>query len=161
MSPPAASGPMVRGIPPINPATGLSTDYLNHFSEAMMILEMLPDSPDCLPEFLAWQPKSYAEHFATSGFSDAPHVLDAYSAADPELRRSLDTLADIMNAMLTAARDAMAAGGPGPATDTLAARTARGLKPLILRTAAMINGTAPALYIDRMASDPIDEMFAR
>jgi Xaa-Pro aminopeptidase len=161
MSPPAGSGAMIRGIPPINPATGLSTDYLNHFSEAMMILEMLPDAPECLSEFLAWEPKSYAEHFASSAFTDAPHVISAYEAAEPELRRSLDTLSDIMNAMLTAAREAMAVHGPGPATDVLAARTAKGLKPLISRTAAMINGAAPALYVDRTAVDSIDAVFAR
>jgi hypothetical protein len=161
MSPPAAAGPMVRGIPSINPSTGLSTDYLNHFSEATMILEMLPDVPECLSEFLAWRPKSYIEHFAGSGFSDSPHVIKAYEVAEPELRRSLDTLSDVMNGMLMAAREAMAVNGPGPATDMLAARTAKGLKPLISRTAAMINGTAPALYLDRMQSDDLDAMFAR
>ncbi|MDP3655070.1 MAG: hypothetical protein Q8R67_25705, partial [Rhodoferax sp.] len=27
----------------INPRTGLATDYLNHFNEAIMLLEMVPD----------------------------------------------------------------------------------------------------------------------
>jgi len=31
----------------INAATGLSTDYLNHFNEAIMLLDMLRDAPDC------------------------------------------------------------------------------------------------------------------
>ena len=29
----------------INPRTGLATDYLNHFNEAIMLLEMIPDMP--------------------------------------------------------------------------------------------------------------------
>ena len=47
----------------INPRTGLATDYLNHFNEAIMLLEMIPDMPECFEDFLGWQPLSYAEHF--------------------------------------------------------------------------------------------------
>ena len=47
----------------INPRTGLATDYLNHFNEAIMLLEMVPDMPECAEDFLSWQPLSYAEHF--------------------------------------------------------------------------------------------------
>ena len=38
----------------INPQTGLATDYLNHFNEVMMLLEMLPDMPDCAEDVLEW-----------------------------------------------------------------------------------------------------------
>ena len=36
----------------INPHTGLATDYLNHFNEAVMLLEMVPDMPECAEDFL-------------------------------------------------------------------------------------------------------------
>jgi hypothetical protein len=52
----------------INPQTGLATDYLNHFNEAIMLLEMIPDLPDCAEDFLVWSPLSYAEHFTASNF---------------------------------------------------------------------------------------------
>src|SRR3954466_5219569 len=52
----------------INPRTGLATDYLNHFNEAIMLLEMIPDMPDCAEDFLTWRPLSYREHFAASKF---------------------------------------------------------------------------------------------
>ncbi|HMH63198.1 MAG TPA: hypothetical protein VK561_18210, partial [Bradyrhizobium sp.] len=52
----------------INPRTGLATDYLNHFNEAIMLLEMVPDMPECAEDFLAWQPLSYGEHFTASHF---------------------------------------------------------------------------------------------
>ena len=32
----------------INPNTFLATDYLNHFNELVMFLEMIPDMPDML-----------------------------------------------------------------------------------------------------------------
>ena len=52
----------------INPATGLATDYLNHFNEAIMLLEMLSSCPECRDDFLGWRPMSYREHFAASRF---------------------------------------------------------------------------------------------
>ncbi len=38
----------------INPNTFLATDYLNHFNEMVMFLEMIPDMPDMLEEAKAW-----------------------------------------------------------------------------------------------------------
>jgi hypothetical protein len=49
----------------INPITGLATDYLNHFNEAIMMLELAPEMPDCMEDLSAWRPLSYCEHFAT------------------------------------------------------------------------------------------------
>ena len=56
----------------INPATGLATDYLNHFNEAIMLLEMLSSCPDCIEDFLAWQPLSYREHFCEFALQGPP-----------------------------------------------------------------------------------------
>jgi hypothetical protein len=42
----------------INAQTLLATDYLNHFNEIAMLLEMVPDMNDMLDEAKAWQPKS-------------------------------------------------------------------------------------------------------
>ena len=37
----------------INVNTLLATDYLNHFNEVIMLIEMLPDMPDMLEDVLA------------------------------------------------------------------------------------------------------------
>src|SRR5207253_7798547 len=71
----------------INPRTGLATDYLNHFNEAIMLLEMIPDLPDCAEDFLSWRPLSYREHFAASTFRARELAIAAYDAADPVIRR--------------------------------------------------------------------------
>ena len=68
----------------INPRTGLATDYLNHFNEAIMLLEMVPDMPECAEDFLGWQPLSYAEHFTASNFKARDLAIEAYESADPE-----------------------------------------------------------------------------
>ena len=73
----------------INPRTGLATDYLNHFNEAIMLLEMVPDLPECADDFLEWQPLSYAEHFTASNFK-APTMDEfeaMYAAVEAQGRR--------------------------------------------------------------------------
>jgi hypothetical protein len=43
IAPATTASPVTSGRtgPNINPVTGLSTDYLNHFTEAIMLLELL------------------------------------------------------------------------------------------------------------------------
>src|SRR5260221_607774 len=69
----------------INPRTGLATDYLNHFNEAIMLLEMVPAMPECAEDFLGWQPRSYAEHFTASNFKARDLAISAYESADPHI----------------------------------------------------------------------------
>jgi hypothetical protein len=145
--------------PKINPATGLATDYLNHFNEAIMLLEMLSSSPDCLEDFFAWRPMNYREHFAASGFKGRDQVIAGYEAADPALRNSLDALAATMTAMLEATRVALRSGMPPEAGALIAEAVAAWLKPLVARAGALINGendiktsaaTAPQAAVDRL-----------
>ena len=80
----------------INPKTRLATDYLNHFHEAIMLLELLPDTPECIVELIGWEPLSYQEHFAASHFKDKELAIAAYAAAEPSARGRLDELAAIL-----------------------------------------------------------------
>ena len=124
----------------INPATGLATDYLNHFNEAIMLLEMLSSCPDCRDDLLAWQPMSYREHFAASRFKGRAMAIAAYDAADSNLRDALDALAGAMTAVLEATCATISTDLPPEAAAALADRAAALLKPLIARTGALING---------------------
>lgn len=76
----------------INPVTLLATDYLNHFNEVIMLVEMVPDMPDMIEEVLAWEPKSYEAHFAESGFRDKDLAIEAFDAAPDDLRAQFDAL---------------------------------------------------------------------
>ena len=55
----------------INEQTLLATDYLNHFNEIVMLIEMVPDMPECLDDILEWTPKSYTQHFEDSSFTES------------------------------------------------------------------------------------------
>src|SRR6202165_5806635 len=74
----------------INPRTGLAPDYLNHFNEAVMLLEMVPDMPECAEDFLGWHPLSYAEHFTASNFRARDLAIEAYNSADEHIRAEFD-----------------------------------------------------------------------
>jgi hypothetical protein len=124
----------------INPKTRLATDYLNHFNEAIMLLDLLPQMPECIVELIGWEPLSYEEHFEASHFKDKSLAISAYEAADPIARVRLDELADTMNALLVATCETFQKRASLDAATALAAETAARLKPLVARAGAVING---------------------
>ena len=139
---PAAAAPAAaaRHISTINPLTGLSTDYLNHFTEAVMVLEMAIAMPECLDDLRSWRPKTYREHFATCRFAGRDAVITAYESASPAVRDALDGASETLNAVLLEARDTLL-GQPAPMKPEVIAQRAVSLaKPLIAHAAAIING---------------------
>jgi hypothetical protein len=128
----------------INPVTGLATDYLNHFNQAIMMLELLPQMPDCLEDLLGWQPRSYPEHFAASNFSDRELAIAAYDIAEPIVRCQLDELADTMNAILATTCEMMQKSSSPPHLTSLAHEAVTRLKPLVARAGAVIHGADDA-----------------
>jgi hypothetical protein len=69
----------------ICPDTGLATDYLNHFNEVAMLIQMLPDMPEASQEILDWRPRDYVSHFTVTGFRAKELAAAAYAAADSHL----------------------------------------------------------------------------
>ena len=74
----------------VNPATGLATDYLNLFNEAIMLFEMGLDMPDMAEELADWKRRGYVEHFEKSGFEMKEVVIAAYHHAPAEGRQAFD-----------------------------------------------------------------------
>jgi hypothetical protein len=137
----AAGGARLCGAN-INARTGLATDYLNHFNEAIMLLEMLSACPDCLEDILAWRLMSYRERFEASRFKGRELVIAAYDAAAPSVRDQLDALTATMAAVPEATRAALGVVTAPEAAGTIASSEAACLKPLIARDGAVINGEA-------------------
>ena len=136
----------------INPRTGLATDYLNHFNEAIMLLEMVPDMPECAEDFLAWSPLSYAEHFIASNFKDRDLAIEAYEMAEPGIRSEFDKLTDNMTSILTAVGSAMREARQDKTRATLAEQATGWVKPLVMLTAGVINGASEANVEQIMAN---------
>ncbi len=128
----------------INPRTGLATDYLNHFNEAIMLLEMIPDMPACADDFLGWQPLSYREHFTASNFKARELAIEAYDSADTVIRTEFDNLTSAMTSILTAVGAAMREARQDKTRATLAEQATGWVKPLVALAGGVINGGAEA-----------------
>ena len=128
----------------INPRTGLATDYLNHFNEAIMLLEMVPDMPECAEDFLEWRPLSYAEHFTASNFKARDLAISSYASADPKIRTEFDNITSAMTSILSAVSDAMQKVKQDKSRAILAEQATGWVKPLVMLTAGIINGDREA-----------------
>src|ERR1700686_5709394 len=132
----------------INPRTGLATDYLNHFNEAVMLLEMVPDMPECAEDFLAWHPLSYAEHFTASHFKARDLAIEAYESADPSVRAEFDNITAAMTSILTAVSGAMREAKQDKTRATLAEQATGWVKPLVSLAGGVINGRGDETDVD-------------
>ena len=128
----------------INPRTGLATDYLNHFNEAIMLLEMIPDVPECAEDFLEWHPLSYREHFTASNFKARDLAIAAYDSADVDIRAEFDNITSAMTSILTAVSAAMREARQDKTRATLAQQATGWVKPLVMQAGGVINGGAEA-----------------
>ncbi len=81
----------------INEQTLLATDYLNHFNEVVMLIEMIADMPECLEDVKAWAPKSYQDHFRDSSFSDRELAVQAYEHAPERYRAPFEQVVAGLN----------------------------------------------------------------
>lgn len=140
----------------INNQTLLATDYLNHFNEIIMLLEMVPDMPDMLEECRAWEPKSYQEHFRDSSFSDRDLAIEAYDHVPGRFREPFEQTVGQMNELVVLSMDRMQESLDEP--ELLRARAvagSRALQRLIDVASAIIHGNQVALH-----QDEIDQLMA-
>lgn len=127
----------------INEKTLLATDYLNHFNEFVMVLDLIPDMPDCLDDAKDWQPKEYKDHFRDSAFSSKDLAIEAYDSSPPEYRTEFETTVAMINSLiprvLERITDAIESGDTERVTHECA-NTSGLLKGLMDVVSAVING---------------------
>ena len=132
----------------INALTLLATDYLNHFNEAVMLIELVPSMPDCMADLHEWHPVSYVEHFRRSELSDGPLAILAYENSPPQYREPFDdTVARINHTILeaVAALDkSIADGASETALTELAGHIGQRLAVLQGMANALIHGAETA-----------------
>lgn len=138
---------LVRGKN-INGMTLLATDYLNHFNEIIMLLEMVPEMPECYEDAAEWKPKSYADHFRDSCFSDAELAILAYENAPQNYRQAFDATIEQMNRLVLEAlpriKGLIEAGEPGPLQTGVESVT-RKLQSFVDVASSIINGNMDTL----------------
>jgi hypothetical protein len=139
----------------IMPATGLATDYLNVFNEAVMLFGLLSDMPDMIEELRNWEPLSYEQHFARSGFQAKELAILAYKNADPAIKAPFDALShetcELLQQAITQAEGLIEQGAP---LDDFIAETTLALQSSIMMLDGMVHGGAAG-----GAQDDIDALF--
>lgn len=150
----------------INPETGLATDYLNHFNELDMLLEMAPSMPDCVDDISAWEPRDYATHFEITNYPGKEIAIAAYRETKPVIKAEFDTLIKALSDTLEHLRGKVltaSCDGSIPIPNVSEALNEE-VRPLIAMAGALINGkvTSADINIDssHTAQDAIDTMFA-
>lgn len=131
----------------VDPDTGLATDYLNHFNEMVMALDLLADMPDLLEDVLAWAPISYRAHFERSGFSSRAIVIAAYDVAPAAIRAAFDATIAAIDARLTAAQRALATASESEIAWIAPARSGE-VRPLLAQADRLIHGASSAAAVE-------------
>lgn len=129
----------------INEDTLLATDYLNHFNEVVMMIDMLPDMPDCLDMVKEWQPKPYKDHFRDSTIADKDLAVEVYDHVPPLYKQAFeDTVSQVDMCIFQAIADAEEALGTGDMEylKFKVSESAQEIHRLQDRLSAIIHGTA-------------------
>lgn len=145
----------------INPDTGLATDYLNHFNEVVMLMEMLPDMPDCAEDILEWVPADYSSHFANSTFKDKDLAVRAYEASPRAVRVHLETLICQLDSEILNSQTLLRQTNDAETLASIAHIATHEIKPLISAASGTIHGQTAdePLYADDTAQAQIDALF--
>lgn len=159
----------------IHPETCLATDYLNHFNEAVMLLELVPEAPELLDDIRHWHPRGYQEHFRDSRFEKRELACTAYERSPDRYRIPFDLTVRTLNRRLRhAIAEVEALLRQGAGHDELAScvhGSCQSLKQLVAIAGAIINGNEVTVRDRRivpeevkpdgatMAQNDIDAMF--
>lgn len=141
----------------INSATLLATDYLNHFNEFVMLLDLVADCPELHDMLCDWEPKSYIAHFAESGFSDKELAIEAYALSPPLYRDPFDETVrqlDLLIGTIQEELKALAGDGNPDRISTAVKASSQEIRRLVDVASAVTNGVATT-----SRQDEIDQMF--
>jgi hypothetical protein len=143
----------------VNDRTLLATDYLNHVNEIIMLLELVPDAPECLEDCRAWQPMNYTEHFEASSIADRDLAIAAYEFSPPEFRGTLDRLTREMHRVIAGALasvETAAAQGDEERVRRVIELSVAALKTMVDHASSTIHGDAQVM--DQAAIDGLMDM---
>lgn len=141
----------------INPATGLATDYLNHYNEIAMTIASLADLPEMREEVLGWRPLGYPAHFLRTRYADQGLAIAGYIAAPREVKAEFLAVRDELDSRLAGLQTRLASGEGAP--EKLSAE-AKAIFADIARLGGIINGGRSASLLERSAEqDLVDSFF--
>jgi hypothetical protein len=113
-----------------------------------MLLELVPDAPECLEDCRAWRPMSYTEHFEASSIADRDLAIEAYAFSPPEFRGNLDRLIAEMHRVIAGALarvEAASAQGDEERVRRVIEMAVAALKTMVDHASSTIHGDAQVM----------------
>ena len=123
----------------VSPAPRLSTDFLNRFSEALMLIELAADDDGIVDDLKAWRSITYREHFEVSSLRCAPSALAAYECVAPARRAGFEELCKAMARLVSTATALLADKRDGLDPATIVDVASEALRRQIGRATQFIN----------------------
>jgi hypothetical protein len=124
---------------------GLSTDYLNHYSEILMLIEMAVSDEAVVNEIGSWRPVGYCDYFLRSPLRRAPAAIAAYRRLRPERRNVFERIAQALDKLTLGAIFALQPPCHSENVALIVDVIGPAIRRLIDQAAAFLNsgGTAP------------------
>lgn len=129
-------------------SSGLSNDYLNHYSEVLMLIEMAASDPAIVEELAEWRPVSYRAYFAASELRRATAALAAYETLPEPRRQAFERLIAAMDTLATMAIFALQPPSDPASIPFVVDATAPALRGLIAKAGAFLNSGGQDLADD-------------
>jgi len=142
----------------------LSTDFLNRYSEALMLIEMVAMDDSILADLQAWRCVGYREHFAASSLRCAGSALTAYDELDPKRARAFDEACRAMTRLVRTVTALLAETPPPPELADIVEVAGEALRRQIARATQFINANGTidiAAFEDAVLQAQIDALLAR
>ncbi|WP_199086957.1 hypothetical protein [Bosea sp. ASV33] len=142
----------------------LSTDFLNRFSEALMLIEMVGMDETILADLKAWQSVGYREHFATSALRCAASALAAYDDLNPNRARAFDEACHAMTRLVRTVTALLAETPPPAELPVIIEVAGEALRRQIARATQFINANGTidiGVFDDTALQAQIDALLAR
>ncbi len=147
-----------RGVP------GLSTDYLNRFNEALMLIELAATDDSVIDDLTAWVCLGYREHFLASNLRCAAETVRAYDQVEAGRRRGFEQTCAAMTRLIRTMTALLSEKPHPPELPLIVEVASESLRKLIGRTTHFINanGTIDLTTVeDRSLQADVDALLAR
>jgi hypothetical protein len=141
----------------------LSTDYLNRYGEALMLIEMALGDPSVLDDLAVWRPETYTAHFQGCGLRCAPQAIASYEALPPLSRGAFEALCMAMNRLIETCIMTMRETPSPEASAPVIEIAAQAFRNLLMRATAFINSggdMSEAVYDQVELQGAIDGLMA-
>jgi hypothetical protein len=140
----------------------LSTDYLNRYGEALMLIEMASVDRDVVADLRTWRPLGYRAHFEASQLRCKEAAIRAYDGLSAERRGAFEVLCGTMDNLILTTAELLVQMPPADETGEIVDDACVTLRLQIGRATQFINANGCIdieAIMGKQLQDEIDSLF--